>query len=58
MWPFSHAKAHIEIEQCMKKGVVDNSAIYVDSTHVKAHTNNKNLKKITVAKRLHSIRRN
>ena len=51
MWPFSHAKAHIEIEQCMKKGVVDNSAIYVDSTHVKAHTNNKNLKKITVAKK-------
>ena len=37
--------------QCMKKGVVDTSTIFVDSTHVKAHANNKKLKKISVAKK-------
>ena len=29
--------------QCLKKGVVDTSTIFVDSPHVKAHANNKKL---------------
>lgn len=37
--------------QCMQRGVVDTSAIFVDSTHVKAHANNKKMKKILVAKK-------
>ena len=37
--------------QCMKTGAVDTSAIFVDSTHVKAHANNRKHKKIEVAKK-------
>ena len=37
--------------QCMKKGVVDSSAVFIDSTHVKAHANNKKHSKIKVAKK-------
>lgn len=37
--------------QCMKTGLVDTSAVFVDGTHVKAHANNKKAKKILVAKK-------
>lgn len=37
--------------QCMKEGLVDTSAIFVDGTHVKAAANSKKAKKILVAKR-------
>ena len=37
--------------QCMKKGLVDTSLIFVDGTHVKAAANNKKAKKILVAKK-------
>jgi transposase len=37
--------------QCMKKGLVDTSTIFVDGTHVKASANKKKSKKILVAKK-------
>lgn len=37
--------------QCMKKGLVDTSLIFVDATHVKAAANSKKAKKIQVAKK-------
>ena len=37
--------------QCMKKGLVDTSTLYVDATHVKAAANSKKSKKILVAKK-------
>lgn len=37
--------------QCMKKGVVDTSAIFIDSTHVKAHANSRKYKKVEIAKK-------
>ena len=37
--------------QCMKKGLVDTSLVFVDSTHVKACANRKKAKNILVAKK-------
>ena len=37
--------------QCMKKGLVDTSLVFVDSTHVKACANRKKAKSILVAKK-------
>ena len=37
--------------QCMDKGLVDTKAIFVDSTHVKAHANSKKSKKILVSRK-------
>ena len=37
--------------QCMDKGLVDHSALFVDGTHVKAAANRKKAKKILVAKK-------
>ena len=37
--------------QCMKKGLVDTSTIFVDGTHVKASANKKKSKKILAAKK-------
>ena len=37
--------------QCIKKGLVDYSTVFVDATHVKAAANNKKCKKILVAKK-------
>lgn len=47
---FEHIFMQI-LMQCMKKGVVDSRAIFIDSTHVKAHANNKKAKKILVVKK-------
>ena len=37
--------------QCMKKGLVDTSLVFVDSTHVKACANRKKCKNVLVAKK-------
>lgn len=40
------------LEQCIEAKLVDNSEIFIDGTHIKAHANNKNMKVKKLLKKL------